>query len=113
MHRRRSCRSPISLSNRKADQVRLAPQAVDKQFATSPIGGGGAEIVLDIGFEGRLVALEGEQVVGLMDDEILSAIPTWQPMASIVTSAPLSWPASASSSRRSGMAVISLVFSER
>src|SRR5664279_4698382 len=35
-------------------------------FADEFAGGGGAEIVLDIGFEGGLVALEGEQIVGLV-----------------------------------------------
>ena len=34
-------------------------------------GGSSAEIILDIGFEGGLIALEGEQVVGLVGDDFV------------------------------------------
>src|SRR5258708_26123343 len=40
-------------------------------FADELAGGGGSEIVLDIGFERGLVALEGEQVIGLVGDDLV------------------------------------------
>jgi hypothetical protein len=53
----------------------------------------------------------GRSGAKILDDTIRSAISTWQPIASMVTRAPSSCPVSASWSRSSGMAVISLVFS--
>ena len=49
---------------------------LDGGFADEFIGGGGAEIVLDIGFERGLVALEGEQVVGLVGDDFVTSAPS-------------------------------------
>jgi hypothetical protein len=40
-------------------------------FAHEFGGGGGAEIVLDIGFQRRLVAFEGEQIIGLVGDDLV------------------------------------------
>jgi hypothetical protein len=42
---------------------------IDVGFGDEFVGGSGAVIVVDIGFAGQLVALEGEQVVGLMGDD--------------------------------------------
>ena len=44
---------------------------LDSGFADEFVGGCGAEIVLDIGFERGLVALEGEQVIGLMNNDLI------------------------------------------
>ena len=74
---------------------------LDGGFATKFIGGRGAEIVLDIGFERGLVALEGEQVIGLVSNDLVGNLDL-EPMASMVTSAPSSCLVSASRSRRSG-----------
>ena len=44
---------------------------LDGGFGDEFVGGRGAEIVLDIGFEGGLVAFEGEQVIGLVGDDLV------------------------------------------
>src|SRR5271165_1687735 len=44
---------------------------LDGGFGDEFGGGSGAEIVLDIGFECRLVAFEGEQVIGLIRDDLV------------------------------------------
>ena len=44
---------------------------LDGGFADEFVGGGGAEIVLDIGFERGLVPLEGEQVIGLVSNDLV------------------------------------------
>src|SRR6202011_1852321 len=49
-----------------------AMSLLDGGFADEFVGGGGAEIVLDIGFERGLVALEREQVIGLVGDDLVS-----------------------------------------
>lgn len=56
--------------------------------------GGGAKIVDDIGFEGGLVALERPQIIGLVGDDLVGDLDL-EPMASMVTMAPSSWPVSA------------------
>lgn len=54
------------------DPVDLAGGCVGAGLdAAMLLGGRGAEIVLDIGFERRLVALEGEQVIGLVGDDLV------------------------------------------
>lgn len=62
-------------------------------------GRGAAKIVDHIGFERWLIALERQDIIGLVGDDVLGDL------------GPSSWPASASWSRSTGMAVISLVFS--
>ena len=44
---------------------------LDGGFGDGLGGGSGTEIILDIGFEGGLIALEGEQVVGLVGDDFV------------------------------------------
>ncbi len=73
--------------------------------------GRAVKIVGDLGFEIGLIALEGEQIVGLVGDDLFGDVDLAAPMASMVTSAPCSCLVSARWSSRSGMAVISLVFS--
>jgi hypothetical protein len=53
--------------------ARLDPamSLLDGGFADEFIGGRGAEIVLDIGFERGLVALEGKQVIGLVSNDLV------------------------------------------
>ncbi len=72
-----------------------AMSLLDGGFADEFVGGGGAEIVPDIGFERGLVAFEGKQVIGLVGKSY-RRISTWQPIASMLTRAPSSCLVSAS-----------------
>ena len=63
---------PVDVAgSRIGSRLDAAMSLLDGSFGDEFVGGSGAEIVLDIGFEGRLVALEGEQVVGLMGDDLV------------------------------------------
>jgi hypothetical protein len=44
---------------------------LDNGFADDFFRRSGTEVVSDLGFEGRLVAFEGEQVIGLMFDDLV------------------------------------------
>src|ERR1700694_3527752 len=63
---------PVDVAgSRIGPRLDAAVSLLDGGFGDEFVGGSGVIIVLDIGFEGRLVALEGEQVVGLMGDDLV------------------------------------------
>ena len=47
---------------------------LDCSFGDELAGRGGAEVVHDIGFEGRLVALEEKQIIGLVGDDLVGDV---------------------------------------
>src|SRR3979490_1648599 len=76
-------RYPVDLAGGGVS-ARLDPamSLLDGGFADKFVGGGGAEIVLDIGFERGLVALVGGQVVGFVSNDLVGNLdhPTHAPL---------------------------------
>jgi len=63
-----SCQRALGLGRVVGD----SNQRQSPLFMFGPYAGAGTEVVLDFGFQRRLVALAGEQVIGLMFDDLVS-----------------------------------------